>query len=108
MAVLLAAVRPAVRREPFFIAAVAALLLLPGYWYGQSTDLLLRGSLPALFVLGWLCAGAVARGGGALGRRGGLRRRAAFAGLVLVLGLGALNPAADLVWVPPRVQPVPV
>ncbi len=98
LAVLLAAVRPAVRREPFFIAAVAALLLLPGYWYGQSTDLLLRGSLPALFVLGWLCAGAVARGGGALGRRGGLRRRAAFAGLVLVLGLGALNPAADLVW----------
>ena len=98
LAVLLAVVRPAVRREPFFIAAVAALLLLPGYWYGQSTDLLLRGSLPALFVLGWLCAEAVARGGGALVRRGGLRRRAAFAGLVLVLGLGALNPAADLVW----------
>ncbi len=98
LAVLLAVVRPAVRREPFFIAAVAALLLLPLYWYGQSNDLLLRGSLPALFVLGWLCAGAVARGGGALVRRGGLRRRAAFAGLVLVLGLGALNPAAALVW----------
>ena len=47
--------------------------------------------------LGWLCAGAVARGGGALVRRGGLRRRAAFAGLVLVLGLGALSPAAQLV-----------
>ena len=98
LAVLLAAVRPAVRREPFFIAAVAALLLLPLYWYEQSHDILLRGSLPALLVLGWLCAGAVARGGGALVRRGGLRRRAAFAGLVLVLGLGALNPAADLVW----------
>ena len=98
LAVLLAAVRPALRREPFFIAAVATLLLLPLYWYGQSDDLLLRGSLPALFVLGWLCAGAVARGGGALVRRGGLRRRAAFAGLVLVLGMGALNPAADLVW----------
>ena len=98
LAVLLAVVRPAVRREPFFIAAVATLLLLPLYWYGSANDLLLRGSLPALFVLGWLCAGAVARGGGALVRRGGLRRRAAFAGLVLVLGLGALNPAADLVW----------
>ena len=99
LAVLLEAVRPAVRREPFFIAAVATLLLLPLYWYdGGGDDLLMRGSLPALLVLGWLCAGAVARGGGALVRRGGLRRRAAFAGLVLVLGLGALNPAADLVW----------
>ena len=98
LAVLLAVVRPAVRREPFFIAAVTALLLLPLYWYGQWNELLTRASLPALFVLGWLCAGAVARGGGALVRRGGLRRRAAFAGLVLVLGLGALNPAADLVW----------
>ena len=100
LAVLLAVVRPAVRREPFFIAAVATLLLLPAYWYGDANtnDLLLRGSLPALLVLGWLCAGAVARGGGALVRRGGLRRRAAFAGLVLVLGMGALGPAADLVW----------
>ena len=97
LAVLLAVVRPAVRREPFFIAAVATLLLLPLYWYGKWNDLLLRGSLPALLVLGWLCAGAVARGGGALVRRGGLRRRAAFAGLVLVLGLGALSPAAHLV-----------
>ena len=97
LAVLLVAVRPGLRREPFFIAAVATLLLLPAYWYGQSNDLLVRGSLPALFVLGWLCAGAVARGGGALMRRGGLRRRGAFAGLVLVLGVGALNPAAHLV-----------
>ena len=97
LAVLLAAVRPALRREPFFIAAVATLLLLPLYWYGKWNDLLSRGSLPALFVLGWLCAGAVARGGGALVRRGGLRRRAAFAGLVLVLGLGAINSAAQLV-----------
>ena len=98
LAVLLAVVRPAVRREPFFIAAVAALLLLPLYWYGNVNELLYRGSQPALFVLGWLCAGAAARGGGVLVRRGGLRRRAAFAGLVLVLGMGALNPAADLVW----------
>ena len=97
LAVLLAVVRPAVRREPFFIAAVATLLLLPLYWYGKWNELLYRGSLPALLVLGWLCAGAVARGGGALVRRGGLRRRAAFAGLVLVLGLGALTPAAHLV-----------
>ena len=97
LAVLLVAVRPGLRREPFFIAAVATLLLLPVYWYGEANDLLLRGSLPALFVLGWLCAGAVARGGGALVRRGGLRRRAAFAGLVLALGVGALNPAAHLV-----------
>ena len=97
LAVLLAAVRPALRREPFFIAAVAALLLLPVYRYGLAANDVMRGSLPAMFVLGWFCAGAVARGGGALVRRGGPRRRAAFAGLVLVLGVGALNPAAYLV-----------
>ena len=72
LAVLLAVVRPAVRREPFFIAAVAALLLLPLYWYGSVNELLYRGSLPALLVLGWLCAGAVARGW-AGGGGGGVR-----------------------------------
>ena len=72
LAVLLEAVRPAVRREPFFIAAVATLLLLPLYWYdGGGDDLLMRGSLPALLVLGWLCAGAVARGWAGGGGGGG-------------------------------------
>ena len=59
LAVLLAAVRSALRREPFFIVAVAALLLLPLYWYGRANDLLLRGSPPGRV------RGAGARGGGA-------------------------------------------
>ena len=84
--------------EPFFIAAVAALLLLPVYWYGQWNELLYRGSLPALLVLGL----ALRRGGGA--GRGGARAPGRAPppgprsrGLVLVLGLGALTPAAHLV-----------
>ena len=41
----------------FFIAGVATLLLLPLYRYGGGYDLQMRGSLPALFLLSWLCAG---------------------------------------------------
>ena len=98
LVLVLLAVRPALRREPFFIASVATLLLLPLYFYGTSNDLLLRASQPALFLLSWFCAEAVARRGGAIVRSGGGVRRAAFAGLVLVLGVGALSPAAAVVW----------
>ena len=96
LAVLLAVVRPALRREPFFIAAVAALLLLPVYYYGDANDLQMRASQPALFVLSWLCARAVVRRGGAIVRCGGVARRAAFGGLMLVLGTGAVTPVAEL------------
>ena len=92
---LLWVVRPALRREPFFIAGVATLLLLPLYHYGSVNDLQMRGSLPALFLLSWLCADTIARRGGAVVRHGGYRR-AAFAGLVLVLGMGAPTTAAEL------------
>ena len=95
LALLLWVVRPALRREPFFIAGVATLLLLPLYRYGGGYDLQMRGSLPALFLLSWLCADAIARRGGVLIRHGGYRR-AAFAGLVLVLGVGAPTTAAEL------------
>ena len=109
LVVLLAAVRPVVRREPFFIAAVATLLLLPLYWYGKWNDLLLRGSLPALLVLGWLCAG----GGGA--GRGGARAPGAGSaagprsrGLVLVPRLGGAQPGGASGAVLPGLRPVPV
>ncbi len=95
LALLLWVVRPALRREPFFIAGVATLLLLPLYRYGGGQDLLTRGSLPALFLLSWFCADAIARRGGVLIRHGGYRR-AAFAGLVLVLGMGVPTTAAEL------------
>ena len=96
LAVLLLAVRPALRREPFFIAAVATLLLLPVYYYGHVNDLLMRASQPALLLLGWFCARAVACRGGAIVRCGGGARRAAFGGLVLVLATGAATPVAEL------------
>ena len=96
LALLLLAVRPALRREPFFIAAVAALLLLPVYYYGDANDLQMRASQPALLLLGWFCARAVVRRGGAIVRCGGVARRAAFGGVVLVLGTGAVTPVAEL------------
>ena len=96
LALLLWVVRPALRREPFFIAGVATLLLLPMYRYGVSNDLQMRGSLPALFLLSWFCADAIARRGGAVWSSSTGYRRAAFAGLVLVLGVGAPTTAAEL------------
>ena len=108
LAVLLAVVRPAVRREPFFIAAVATLLLLPLYWYGKWNDLLTRGSLPALFVLSWLCAGAVARGGGGARAPG----RAPPPGRVRGTGArtrhGGAQPGGGSGTVLPGLRPVPV
>ena len=91
-------VRPALRREPFFIAAVATLLLLPLYWYGKWNDLLL-----ARVAAGAVRAELALRRGGGAGRGGrscagaGSAAGPPFAGLVLVLGLGAPDPAAHLV-----------
>ena len=39
LALLLCVVRPELRREPFFIAGVATLLLLPLFRYGTANDL---------------------------------------------------------------------
>ena len=95
LALLLLAVRPALRREPFFIVAVATLLLLPVYCYNDLNAIYARGAVPSHLLLSWFCAGAVTRRSRAAVRRGG-GRRAAFAGLALVLGVGAITPAADL------------
>ena len=59
LVLLLWLLRPQVRRDPFFMAGVATLLLLPLYTYGQFNDLGMRTSLPALMILCWHCAGAV-------------------------------------------------
>ena len=59
LVLLLWLVRPPVRRDPFVMAGVATLLLLPLYTYGHFNDLGMRTSLPALMILCWHCVGAV-------------------------------------------------
>ena len=95
LALLLCVVRPGLRREPFFIAGVATLLLLPLYRYGLANDLLKRGAMPALILLAWFCAHTVVGQGGSILRTGG-RRRLALAGLVAALAVGLLVPLTEL------------
>ena len=56
LVILLWALRPNLRREPFFIACTAMLLLMPLYYFGASNVLLLRASLPPLLLLCYYCA----------------------------------------------------
>ena len=100
-ALLVLALRPGVRREPFFVVGMATLLLLPWYFFSKFNDLQMRASMPALLVLCTYCADAVVgRSPAGVGRKAPAGRdrptRLAFAGLVAVLAVGALNPFVEL------------
>ena len=87
LALLLLGARPSLRREPFFAASLAALVLLPLYYFSAANDLLLRGSLPALMLLAYFCADVVA----GPPREAGWGPRWARAGLTGALAVGALT-----------------
>ena len=93
LALLLFVARPSLRREPFFAASLATLVLLPLYYFSDANDLLLRGSLPALMLLACFCADAIVRPA----RTAGGGRRLARAGLIGALAVGALT--AGFEWV---------
>ena len=96
LAFLLWLLQPQLRREPFFMAALATLLLLPWYYYGHWNDLCMRASLPALFLL--CCYGArviAASHLDIIARRG--YHRIAFVSLVIVLGVGAITALVEMV-----------
>ena len=100
-ALLVLALRPGLRREPFFVVGMATLLLLPWYFFSKFNDLQMRASMPALLVLCTYCADAVVgRSSAGVGRKAPASRdrpaRPAFAGLVAVLAVGALNPFVEL------------
>ena len=60
LVVLLLIIRPKLRREPFFIASAATLILLPLYMFGLYNDLPARASLPPLILLCWFSAETIA------------------------------------------------
>ena len=93
LAFLLLLVRPQLRRDPFFIVALTTLILLPCYSYGQWNDLVMRASLPALFLLCWYATGTLS------GRRPEITRGRGIAlvGLILVLCIGAVTPLFNIV-----------
>ena len=56
LVVLLWVLRPDLHREPFFIACIVTLSLLPLYYFSTYNDLLMRASLPHLLLLCYYCA----------------------------------------------------
>ena len=94
LALCLAVLRPRLRREPFFIASLITLGLLPWYQYGDG-HFLARAALPSLLVLCRYCVDIWARP---------LRRGAAA--LLLILGLGALTSLSVLADALQRLDPV--
>ena len=94
LAFCLAVLRPGLRREPFFIASLITLGLLPWYQYGDG-HFLARAALPSLLVLCRCCLDVWARP---------LRRGAAA--LLPILGLGALTSLSVLADALQRIDPV--
>ncbi len=70
LAVLLWLLQPRIRRDVFFIAAVAALLIVPTYHWGyDKSEIMRHASIPALTVLCWYGVKAVVEGGARNGWR---------------------------------------
>ena len=83
------------RRDLFFLASIATMLLLPFYYYGLHNDLVLRGLVPALAVLCAYCANSILNSprGSRAGEMGRSSRRIVFTGLIVaVLSIGAVSP----------------
>ena len=105
LALVLWWLRPRLGREPFFVAAVMVLLAVPWFWYGGPRfNEFHRVAIPALFVLAYFAARAVAeRLSAGEDAKDGERRwmgsdlsgRAVFAILVVVLGFGATSAVYD-------------
>ncbi len=60
LATLIVLLRPSLIRDPFLIAGLIPLFLLPWLSYGKYNDLLLRGTIPSLALLSYYCATAFA------------------------------------------------
>ena len=96
LAGLLFVLRPKIRRDPFFAACLVTLLFLPLYSYGSNNDLVMRGVVPALCLLSYFCAGAVADFSHERLRSKNYGYLALFGLLIAALALGAFTPLFDL------------
>ena len=96
LAGLLFVLRPKIRRDPFFAACLATLLLLPLYSYGINNDLAMRGVVPALCLLSYFCARAIADYSHQRFRSKNYGYLASFGLLIAALAVGAFTPLFDL------------
>ena len=90
IAILISLLRPGLRYEPFFIASVATLLLLPWYRYSEWNNLVMRSSLPSLFLICYWCADVLARQRVDLSRKVSTRHLA-LVGLAIALCVGSVT-----------------
>ena len=100
LAIALLALRPWLRREPMFIAAVFALFAFPLYVNDAYGNIALRGAMPALMALCFYCAEAVVPSGarGAAERvRAGPLARIGVACVLALLAVGAATPLFNLI-----------
>ena len=92
LATLICAIRPGLLRNPFFVASLATLTLLPLYHYGGHNDLTMRGSMPALFVLCYFSTGTMFdETATTLNGANGLWKRLGIAAIAVVLAIGSLT-----------------
>ena len=97
LVLLLCAIRPGLVREPFFIAGLTTLILVPLYAYGEHNDLTQRGSLPAMLVLCYYCVETfVDQVNATFGSTTGLWKRLGLAGIALTLAIGSYSAIIEL------------
>ena len=96
LAALIWWINPKLRREPFFIVSIAALLILPIYFFSYPNDLVMRSSLPALHLICFFTALAITRYISNATHRATPYHRLAMAGLVLTLAIGSLTPIIEI------------
>ena len=99
LALLLFLLKSRLRRDLLFIASSATLLLLPMYSYGYHNDLVLRGQIPALFLLSYYCASLFGERSIDKTAKWAKRNWGLVGILVAVLSIGAVSPIFELVRV---------
>ena len=99
LAVLLFLLKSQLRRDLLFFASLATLLLLPMYSYGYHNDFVLRGQIPALFLLSYYCASLFGERSIDKTAKWAKRNWGLVGILVAVLSIGAVSPIFDLVRV---------
>ncbi len=94
LGVLLWVLRPDLRREPFFIASMATLCILPLYYYPEYNNLQMRGALASLLLLCWYCTETLV-GSAGTNVRGGVFR-IGVACLAAILAIGSVTAIVEL------------
>ena len=96
LASLVLILQPRMRANPFFIASLALLLLFPLFSLGLFNDLVMRGVMPALFILCYYCADTLVGSSFDMETREGFLGLFVFALMIAVLAIGAITPLVEL------------